>query len=71
MSSSIELRKPQIGEFANQPPLGAVTFHPYFFCFDVRLPLHPFLKYMLIYLNCAPAQLSPNIWCAMIGMYIL
>ena len=69
--SSIELRKSQIGEFASQPPFRAVAFYLDFFRYGVRLPLHPFLRYMLIYLNCALAQLCLSVWCAMIGMYIL
>lgn len=61
ISSSVELRKSQICELANQPPPRVVAFHLYFFHFGVRLPLHHFLRYMLIYLNYAPAQLFTNV----------
>ena len=59
--SSIKPRNPQIGEFTKQPYSGAVTFHPEYFRYGLRLPLHPFLRYMLICLNCAPGQLSPSV----------
>ena len=46
------------------------SMHPDFFTHGVRLPFHPFLKYMLSNFKCAPTQLSPIVWRAMIGMYI-
>lgn len=42
-----------------------------FYKLRLRLPFYPFLRYMLNSLGCAPAQLRPNMWHAMISMYIL
>ena len=58
----------------SSPANTLLRFFPFiliFFRYGVRLPLHPFVRYMLICLNCALAQLSPSVWCAMIGMCIL
>lgn len=59
-----------VSSLAN-PLMGPLLFILIFFCYVVRLPLHPSLRYILICLNCALAQLSPSAWCAMISMYIL
>ncbi|KAK3223385.1 hypothetical protein Dsin_010410 [Dipteronia sinensis] len=56
---NIVLRLPEKGQLASSPPQGSVTLHSTFFEFGMKLPFHPFLRYMLSHLQCAPAQLSP------------
>ena len=65
------LRSLKLVNSSANPLLRLSPFILIFFRYDVRLSLHPFLRYILICLNCAPTQLSPSVWCAMIGMYIL
>ncbi|KAK2662047.1 hypothetical protein Ddye_000621 [Dipteronia dyeriana] len=69
--NNIVLRLPEKGQLASLPPQGAVTLHSTFFEVGIKLPFHPFLRYMLSHLQCAPAQLSPNAWRALIGTYII
>ncbi|TXG53679.1 hypothetical protein EZV62_018935 [Acer yangbiense] len=69
--NNIVLRLPKKEHLASSPPQGAVTLHSTFFEFGLKLPFHPFLRYMLSHLQCAPAQLSPNAWRALIGTYII
>ncbi|KAH7575971.1 hypothetical protein JRO89_XS02G0265600 [Xanthoceras sorbifolium] len=71
ISNDVVLRLPEKGQLASSPPQGEVALHSTFFEFGVNLPFHPFLRYMLSQLQCAPAQLSPNAWRAIIGTYII
>ncbi|TXG53676.1 hypothetical protein EZV62_018932 [Acer yangbiense] len=70
--NNIVLRLPEKGQLASSPPQESeVALLSASFEFGVNLPFHPFLRYMLRRLNCAPAQLGPNVWRALIGTYII
>ncbi|KAK0588797.1 hypothetical protein LWI29_005620 [Acer saccharum] len=70
--NNIVLRLPEKGRLASSPPQESeVALLSASFEFGVNLPFHPFLRYMLRRLNCALAQLGPNVWRALIGTYII
>ncbi|KAJ4723221.1 Glyceraldehyde-3-phosphate dehydrogenase, testis-specific like [Melia azedarach] len=67
----IVLGKAEENELASAPFPSRVALHPKFYKLGLRLPFHPFLRYMLSNLGYAPVHLGPNVWRAMISMSIL
>ena len=68
---SVGLRIPREGEKASNPVGSAVAFHPAFLEIGARLPLQPYIRRVLREIGIAPAQLNPNAWRIVIGMYSL
>ncbi|KAL5839954.1 hypothetical protein ACOSQ4_012562 [Xanthoceras sorbifolium] len=67
----VGLRIPNEGERAIDPEPGSAAFHPSFMELGVRLPLKPYLRRFLRDIGLAPAQISPNGWRVLIGMWSL
>ncbi|KAL5774552.1 hypothetical protein ACOSP7_012109 [Xanthoceras sorbifolium] len=65
----VGLRIPNEGERATDPEPGSAAFHPSFMELGVRLPLQPYLRRFLRDIGLAPAQISPNGWRVLIGMW--
>ena len=68
---SAGLRIPRPGELASNPEGHSAAFHPACLEIGVRLPLQPYLRRVLREIGVAPAQLNPNAWRILIGMYSL
>ena len=68
---SVGMRMPAVGELASNPMGVAVAFHPAFLEIGARLPLHPYIRRVLRECSVAPAQLNPNAWRVVIGMFAL
>ena len=68
---TVGLRIPKEGERASNPEGTSVAFHPAFLEIGARLPLQPYLRRVLREIGIAPAQLNPNGWRVLIGMYSL
>ena len=68
---SVGMRMPLSGELASNPHGTAVAFHPAFLEIGARLPLHPYIRRICQEFMIAPAQLNPNAWRVVIGMYAL
>ncbi|KAL5787197.1 hypothetical protein ACOSP7_004146 [Xanthoceras sorbifolium] len=58
-------------EQISNPELRCMAIHPAFLEIGVCLPLQPFIKRFLREVGLAPAQLSPNGWRILIGMWSL
>ncbi|KAL5835926.1 hypothetical protein ACOSQ4_015423 [Xanthoceras sorbifolium] len=67
----VGLRIPNEGERATDLEPGSAAFHPSFMELGVRLPLQPYLRRFLRDILLAPAQISPNGWRVLIGMWSL
>ncbi|KAL5813996.1 hypothetical protein ACOSQ4_024637 [Xanthoceras sorbifolium] len=69
--SSVVVRIPRDGELASGPEPDSMTFHPAFLEVGFRLPLQPFLKRVLREIEIALAQLNPNGWRILVGIWSL
>ncbi|KAL5855491.1 hypothetical protein ACOSQ4_005293 [Xanthoceras sorbifolium] len=67
----VGLRIPNEWERATDPELGSAAIHPAFMELGVMLPLQPYLRRFLRDIGLAPAQISPNGWRVLIGMWSL
>lgn len=68
---SISLERARENKKPSHPPLRTINMHPNCCIHSVRFSFHFYLRCMLSYFKCALVQLSPLVWCAMIGMYII
>ncbi|KAL5831442.1 hypothetical protein ACOSQ4_016796 [Xanthoceras sorbifolium] len=68
---SVVVRPPRDDEPASGPRLGSVAFHPTIYEVGAKLPLQPYLRRVLREIGIAPAQLNPNGWRILIGMWSL
>ncbi|KAL5816874.1 hypothetical protein ACOSQ3_025252 [Xanthoceras sorbifolium] len=69
--SDVGLRIPNMGEQVSNPEPGCVAIHPAFLEIGMCLPLQPYVRRFLREVGLAPAQLSPNSWRILIGMWCL
>ncbi|GFZ17252.1 hypothetical protein Acr_26g0005220 [Actinidia rufa] len=58
----VQLRIPGDGETILSAHQGEVAFYEAAFLADLRLPIHPTIRKILIHYKICPAQLSPNAW---------
>ena len=59
---SIRIRIPSDEDRAYYSYVEEVCFYEADFTSDIRLPIHPFVRELFVYLHLAPAQLVPNSW---------
>ncbi|KAI9169783.1 hypothetical protein LWI28_017607 [Acer negundo] len=71
ISDTVGMRMPLEGEKVSNPNGVSVAFHPAFLEIGARLPFHPYASKVLYDFMLASAQLNPNGWRIMIGMYSL
>ncbi|KAL5761779.1 hypothetical protein ACOSP7_018043 [Xanthoceras sorbifolium] len=69
--SDVGLRIPNMGEQVSNPEPGCVAIHPAFLEIGMCLPLQPYVRRFLREVGLVPAQLSPNSWRILIGMWCL
>ncbi|KAL5846259.1 hypothetical protein ACOSQ3_009783 [Xanthoceras sorbifolium] len=69
--SNVGLRIPNMGEQVSNPELGCVAIPLAFLEIGMCLPLQPYVRRFLREVGLAPAQLSPNSWRILIGMWYL
>ena len=67
----VTLRPLKAGELATNPPDGWVAVHEQQFKCGLTLPLHPWVQQMLSALGLAVAQVSPNMWRQLLGMFVV
>lgn len=67
--NSISHENGRENEKPSHPP--AVTMHPDFFTYGIRLSLHSHFRYVLNNFKCAFTQLSPLVWHATVDMYVI
>ena len=69
--SDVVLRPLKDGELATNPPAGWVAVHEHQFRCGLALPLHPWVQRVLSGLDLAIAQVTPNMWKQLLGMFVL
>ncbi|GFZ11246.1 hypothetical protein Acr_22g0006440 [Actinidia rufa] len=69
--SGVRLRIPGDGEKILSPRPGEVAFYEAAFLADLRLPIHPTIRKILIHYKICPAQLSPNAWRSVICSLVI
>ncbi|GMN61369.1 hypothetical protein TIFTF001_030455 [Ficus carica] len=69
--AEVDLRVPGENDLPSRPPLGYIALSAEYFRAGLRLPLHPFLRRALTWLNVAPAQLNANAYRILVGCFIL
>ena len=65
------LRPLKDGELATNPPHGWVAVHEHQFKCGLSFPLHPWVQNILSALGLAIAQVTPNMWKQLLGMYVI
>ncbi|TXG58291.1 hypothetical protein EZV62_016120 [Acer yangbiense] len=68
---SVGMRMPLAREQVSNPHGVSVAFHPAFLEIGAKLPLHPYIRRVFREFVIASAQLNPNGWRVVIGMYAL
>lgn len=71
ISETIEMFVPTPDERACYPREWCVAVSDAILAGGMRLPLHPFFRFLLRQYNLAPTQLVPNAWSQMAGAFLL
>ena len=64
----VQFRLPRPVDVPTRPPLNCVAVHRDYFIRGLRLPLHPFIKEVLLNLEISLSQLNPNAYQCMVAL---
>ena len=71
VSDYVQFRLPGLADVPTRPPLGSVAVYRDYFVRGLRLPLHPFIREVLVNLEISLPQLNPNAYQCMVALWAL
>ena len=71
LSDYIQFRLPGPADVPTRPPPGCVAVYRDYFIRRLRLPLHPFIREVLLNLDVSLPQLNPNTYQCIVALWAL